>query len=50
MIAVESSNVEAVDYDGGVLYVKYKNGSLYAYYRVPHVRFVGLLEADSHGG
>lgn len=50
MIEVSSSNIESVDYESGILYVKFLNGGLYAYYRVPYGRFVGLMNADSVGG
>jgi len=50
MIAVSSSNLEAVDYDADGLLVAFRNGSLYRYYNVPHEKFTGLLNAGSKGG
>lgn len=50
MIAVSSSNVRAVDYDGSDLLVEYLNRSRYRYFGVPYSRFNDLLNADSKGG
>jgi hypothetical protein len=50
MIAVSSSNVRAVDYDGSDLLVAFHSGGLYRYYGVPYDRFTGLLNASSKGG
>ena len=51
MIAVRSSVISAIDYDSdlSILYVKFKSGSLYKYYRVPESVFNGLLNARSKG-
>ena len=35
MISVSSSNLDAVGYEKGTLYVRFKNGSLYSYSGVP---------------
>lgn len=49
MIPVSSSNLASVGYENGTLYVRFLNGSLYAYSGVPESVYRGLLNADSHG-
>lgn len=49
MISVSSSNLDSVGYEGGILYVSFKNGSLYAYSGVPEFVYNGLMSASSHG-
>lgn len=49
MIGVSSSNLKAVDYDGGDLLVAFRNGTLYRYLGVPYTKYVGLLNASSKG-
>ena len=51
MIPVESSNIEAVGYDGdsSTLQVEFKNGGTYQYFDVPEHIFEGLRDADSVG-
>jgi hypothetical protein len=49
MIAVSSSNLKAVDYDGGDLLVAFRNGTLYRYFSVPYELFWRLLNAASKG-
>lgn len=52
MTKVDSSNVEAVGYDedSSTLQVEFKNGTLYQYFDVPEIVFVGLRDASSVGG
>lgn len=49
MYVVESSNVQAIGYDKGSIYVMFKNDSIYKYQDVPTEIFNGLLEAESVG-
>lgn len=51
MIAVRSSVISAIDYDGhsSTLYIKFKSGSLYKFYGVPESTFNGFLNARSKG-
>lgn len=51
MIAVRSSVIRAIDYDveKSILYVKFKSGMLYKYYRVSETVFNSLLNARSKG-
>jgi hypothetical protein len=51
MIHVRSSNVEAVGYDSSelTLYVRYLDGSEYAYYGVPEFIYDDLLSTNSIG-
>jgi hypothetical protein len=50
VIAVQSSNLAAVDYDGhGTLVIAFHSGGVYAYSRVPYSEYAGLLRAASHG-
>ena len=51
MIAVQSSNAEAVGYDSNKkeLFVRFKGGSTYRYSNVPKVIFDGLLQTESFG-
>ena len=51
MISVRSSVISAIDYDSEllILFIKFKSGSLYKYYRVPESVFNGLLNARSKG-
>lgn len=50
--SVSSSNLDAVAYDAGTstLYVRFNNGSTYAYDGVPQSQYNGLMSAGSHGG
>ena len=52
MTPVESSNIEAVGYDGdsSTLQVEFKNGGTYQYFDVPEHVFEGLRDAESVGG
>jgi KTSC domain len=52
MIAVQSSNLAAVDHDdwSDTLIIEFHNGGVYAYDNVPRSEYVGLLRASSHGG
>ena len=54
MIKVESSNIDAIGYDHGDLYVRFKGGEgknnrIYVYYDVPEHFFKEILEAESKG-
>ncbi|MGL4483553.1 MAG: KTSC domain-containing protein [Anaerovoracaceae bacterium] len=46
---VVSSNVSAIGYDKGELFVEFSNGRLYVYSAVPEYHFLNLLEAESVG-
>lgn len=48
---VDSTNLEWVSYDKDekTLYVQFRNGGLYEYYKVPEKIFKELLEAGSKG-
>jgi hypothetical protein len=48
---VESSNIEALGYYDGasVMTVKFKNGSIYDYAKVPPEVYKSILEAESVG-
>jgi hypothetical protein len=52
MIFVDSSNVEAIGYDGDTqeLHVRFlKSGQTYVYYAVEEWVFQGLMQVDSKG-
>ena len=49
MIPVTSSNVEAIGYAAGDLYVDFRSGARYRYRAVPRATFEQLLETDSVG-
>jgi hypothetical protein len=50
MIAVQSSDLRAVDYDwGGTLTIEFHSGGVYEYFNVPHSEYAGLMSASSHG-
>lgn len=46
---VDSSVIESVGYEGGVLEVRFRNGGLYRYRGVPRATFVALMGAPSKG-
>lgn len=46
---VESSNIVAVSYAGGDLYIRFKDGGAYRYDRVPQDVYDALWEAESIG-
>lgn len=46
---VVSSNVKAIGYDSGTLYVMFNGGSVYAYKDVPPVIYESVMKADSKG-
>ena len=50
MVPVDSSAVEAVGFELGDLYVKYRDGGLYVYLAVPEWLHRDLVNADSIGG
>jgi len=52
MTSVDSSNVQAVGYDGdsSTLQVEFKNGATYQYFDVPEHVFIRLRDAGSVGG
>ena len=49
LIPVSSSNIAEIGYEGTTLYVRFRSGSLYAYYNVPESVFRELMLASSHG-
>lgn len=49
MIPVSSSNISSVGYENATLYIRFNNGSLYAYYNVPESVYNGLMNASSIG-
>lgn len=51
MIGVDSSNISSIGYDelDGVLYISFKNGSVYWYAGVEKSLFDEFLMADSKG-
>lgn len=46
---VQSSSLESVGFDAGVLEVSFRNGGLYRYFDVPVIVFLRLLRAESKG-
>ncbi|MDD9809207.1 MAG: KTSC domain-containing protein [Thaumarchaeota archaeon] len=50
-IRVESSNIATVRYIDGecVLQVRFRNGRVYRYHKVPRESYEGLMRSDSHG-
>jgi len=50
MIAVQSSDLRAVDYDwSGTLTIEFHSGGAYEFYNVPPSEYDGLMNASSHG-
>ena len=49
MIPVSSSNLSAVGYENGILYIRFHGGQMYCYYNVPEVVYRQLMSAPSHG-
>lgn len=49
MVTVNSSHLSSVGYENGTLYVRFLDGSLYAYDGVPPHVHRELMAADSHG-
>lgn len=49
MSPVQSSNVAAIGYEDGALYVRYKGGAVYRYANVPLHLYEALLRAPSVG-
>ena len=49
MIPVSSSNLSAVGYENGILYIRFHGGQLYCYYNVPETVYRQLMSAPSHG-
>lgn len=47
---VESSSIDSVGYEDGVLEVRFNNGGLYRYFDVPPEVCLELLKAESIGG
>jgi hypothetical protein len=49
--SVSSSNLRSVGYDqwSGTLEIEFRGGRVYAYYSVPHERYVALMNAGSKG-
>lgn len=50
-IAVESSALASVGYhmQEKMLEIEFKSGGVYEYYRVPHYKYIQLMNAESHG-
>ena len=48
-IPVSSSNLASVGYEGGILEVEFKSGSVYQYSGVPASVYDALMSATSHG-
>lgn len=46
---VSSSNISAIGYDDGNLYVSFHSGGLYVYFNVPISVYHSLMSASSHG-
>ena len=49
LIAVRSSNLAGVGYDGSTLTIEFRGGRVYEYYGVPGFEYIGLMNASSHG-
>ncbi len=49
MIPVESSNLESVGYEDGMLYITFQSSGTYVYYSVPVTVYEGLMNAPSKG-
>ena len=49
MVAVTSSNVEAIGWRDGVLHVRYKGGKTFRYQKVPESLYKRALAAESVG-
>ena len=49
MIPVSSSDLSAVGYENGILYIRFHGGQLYCYYDVPVYVYQQLMSASSHG-
>jgi hypothetical protein len=46
---VDSSVVDSVGYEGGVLEVGFRNGGVYRYHGVPRAAYLALMGAPSKG-
>lgn len=49
MVPVNSSNLESVGYENGMLYIRFRSGGLYSYAGVPAAVYAALMQAPSHG-
>jgi hypothetical protein len=49
MIALNSSAIRAVGYDGYLLAVEFRSGRIYTLHGVPEYHYHGLLNASSPG-
>lgn len=49
-VAVESSNISAVAYEGDTLFVRFARGDVYKYFGVPQDVYDALCIAPSVGG
>ena len=49
MIAVQSSDLAAIDYWSGTLTIAFHSGGVYEFYHVPPSEYHGLRSASSHG-
>lgn len=48
-VHVSSSNLDAIGYHRGDLYIRFKNGGVYAYQKVPFTVYTELEKAESVG-
>jgi hypothetical protein len=49
MTPVNSSNLAAVGFEKGTLYIRFHSGDTYAYFDVPRSVYEELMSAPSHG-
>jgi hypothetical protein len=49
MTPVASSNIYAVGYENGDLWISFNNGTAYRYFGVPYAVYSSLMSAPSHG-
>jgi hypothetical protein len=49
MVQIQSSNVNKIGYEDGILYVEFKNKSVYKYMNVPIDIYMRMAKADSIG-
>ena len=49
MIPVTSSHIVSIGHDGENLYIQFKDGALYIYYKVPQAIYQNMMAAESKG-
>lgn len=49
MIPVSSSNLSAIGYEDGTLYIRFNSGAKYWYRNVPESVYINLMNASSKG-